>query len=180
MARARLVTRAIGRCASAPAEAAEFWDYYAVRARGQRGSNDGSQVVRVFHAIEQDDQAVTAAAGIGALEDIVERTRGAGGDDRDYSLMIFGIGEAIDLAAIFEAHGDATTARELHDFFGARVLAASRDDDAVDGAAALQGFAHGVDAGEAIGHGAHARRQCTGGCKSVKAWKELSRIGGGT
>ena len=35
---------------------AAFGNDYAVRASGESGSNDGSEVVRVFHTIEQNNQ----------------------------------------------------------------------------------------------------------------------------
>ena len=36
--------------------------------------------------------------------------------------MIAGVGQSIELPALFEAHRDSPSARQLHDFFHARVL----------------------------------------------------------
>jgi hypothetical protein len=58
--------------------------------------------------------------------------------------MIFGVGQAIQLAAILKSHGDIPFARQLHNVFNASVLPAARDYDAVEGAASLQGLAHSV------------------------------------
>jgi hypothetical protein len=66
--------------------------------------------------------------------------------------MIAGVGEAVELAAVFEADWDVLGAGELDDFFDAGVLAALGDEDAVEGAAGFEGFANGVNAGETI-HG---------------------------
>ena len=66
--------------------------------------------------------------------------------------MIAGIRYAIQLAAIFKAHGDATLARQLHDLFHAGILAPFGNEDAVKGAARLKRFANRMNAGESI-HG---------------------------
>ena len=66
--------------------------------------------------------------------------------------MIAGIGQAVELATVFEAHGDTARTGKLNDFLYAGILAALGNDDAVEGAAGLKGFANGVNAGETI-HG---------------------------
>jgi hypothetical protein len=58
--------------------------------------------------------------------------------------MILGVGQAIELAAILEAHWDALPARQLHDLFGARVLAAFGDEDTVERATRFERLAHRV------------------------------------
>src|SRR5215469_4344648 len=66
--------------------------------------------------------------------------------------MIAGIGQAVELATVFEAHGDTARTGKLNDFLNAGILAALGNDDAVEGAAGLKGFANRVNAGETI-HG---------------------------
>src|SRR5262249_2409591 len=67
-------------------------------------------------------------------------------------LMVAGIGQAVELATVFEAHGDTARTGKLNDFLNAGILAALGNDDAVEGAAGLKGFANRVNAGETI-HG---------------------------
>ena len=121
-----------------------------MRTRGQRRSNDGAQIVRILDAIEQNDES--GARLIRACENVVESRRSAGGGERDHALMIFRIGEAVELAAVFETHGNALLARELHDFFDARVLPALGNDDVLDGTLRFERFFHRVDAGQLV-HG---------------------------
>src|SRR5438105_12232880 len=87
-------------------------NHYAVRAGSERGSNDGTQVVRVFDTIEQHDQANLAARLIGAGKNISKACRSASGSNRDDPLMIFRIRQTVELAAVLEAHGNAQLARE--------------------------------------------------------------------
>jgi len=121
----------------------------AMRACGEGRPNHGAEIVRIFDAVEKNDESF--ASVIGALvrggENALERSRGAGGGQSDYSLMIFRIGETIELAALFKADGNVSRAGELDDFLDARVLAPTRDQDAVERAAGVESFAYGVDAG---------------------------------
>ena len=131
---------------------AAFGDDDAVCSGGERGANDGAEVVGVFDAVEKDDETTLAIGGVGGGENVFECGGSAGGGDSDDALMIAGVGKAIELSAVFEADGDAALARELHDFFDAGVLPAFGDEDAVEGVAGFEGFADGVDAGETV-HG---------------------------
>ncbi len=138
------------------------------------GADDGAQVVGVFDAVEQDDDA-TVAGWIGVSENVFERAGGACGDDGDDALVIFGVGEAVELAAVFEADGDALFSCELNNFFYAGVLAAFGDNNAVDGALGLKGFADGVDAGEAV-DGRHARNSLQKMSQSRAAQNSRMRV----
>jgi hypothetical protein len=89
---------------------------------------------------------------IGAREDVLQRGGCTRCSHGDYSLMIAGVGQAIELAAVFKANGNSALPCELHDFFDARVLAALGDEDAVESSAGFDSFANGVNAGETI-HG---------------------------
>ena len=139
----------------AEASGAALGNHHAVRARSQGRSNDGAQVVRIFHAVEQDDETDLAAGLNRGCEDILQRGSGARSGYRDNPLVIFRIGQAVELIAVFEAHGNSLFARELNDFFDARVLAALGDGDAVDGALGFECFFDRVDAGELV-HGMHS------------------------
>ena len=121
----------------------------AVSTRGQRGSNDGSEIVRILHTIEQNNQPLLAVIRAGTRENVFERAGGTGGGDGNDSLMDYGIGKPVELPAIFEPQGDALFACELHDLLDAGVLAALGDDDAVDGPRCVARFLHGVNTGEA-------------------------------
>ena len=121
-----------------------------VGAGGECGANDSAEVVGIFYAIQQNDEADLAFSLIGAGENIFDGGGGARCGDGDYALMLASVGKSIKLAAIFKAHGNAAFARELDDFFDAGVLATFGDDDAVEGAACFEGFANRVNAGEPI------------------------------
>src|SRR3954449_2006201 len=102
---------------------AALGDDYSVGAGGERRSNDGSEIVRVFHSVEQHDQAFFAATGgfVSGLEYVFEGCGRACCDQANDSLVVFRIGEAIELTAILESHGNIFLPRELHDLFNARI-----------------------------------------------------------
>jgi hypothetical protein len=66
--------------------------------------------------------------------------------------VIAGIRYAIQLAAILEAHRDATFARQLDDLLHAGILAPLGNEDTVKRAACFQRFANCMNAGKSI-HG---------------------------
>ena len=131
---------------------AAFGNNYAMSAGGKGSADDGAEIVRIFDAIEENNQTQVIFGFICVIDDVFEGGGCAHGGDRDDALVLAGVGEAIELAAIFKTNGDAARASELHDFFDASVLAALGDDDAVEGAAGFEGFADGVNASEAV-HG---------------------------
>src|SRR5579859_544151 len=85
---------------------------HAMRACCERRANDGAKIVGIFDAVEKHDESF--ASVIGALirggENTLERSRGAGGSQSDDTLMIFRIGETIELATVFKTDGDVTRA----------------------------------------------------------------------
>ena len=129
-----------------------FGNDHTVRACGEGGANDGAEIVRIFDAVEKDDEAFASVIGafVGGGENAFERRRSARGGQGDDSLMIFRVGETIQLAAVFKADGNIARTSELDNFFDARVLAAARDQDAIEGAARVERFADGVDASELV------------------------------
>jgi hypothetical protein len=134
------------------ARGAAFGNYDAMRAGRQSCTDDGAEVVGVFNAIEENDEADLTFGLVGASENVFESCGGSGSGHGDYALMLAGAGEAIQLAAIFEADGDAALAGKLDDLFNAGILAALGDEDAVEGGAGFESFADGVNASETI-HG---------------------------
>ena len=112
------------------------------------GKKAGEKIKTAIHDFE-GDQTYTEKPGHNFVLNASFAEVKAEGYD---ALMIAGVGESIELAAVFEAHGDVLRAGELHDFFDAGVLAALGDEDAVEGAAGFEGLADGVNAGETI-HG---------------------------
>jgi len=123
-----------------------------VSSGGESGANDRAEIVWIFDAVEKNDKAALVLGGIGALEDVFERGGRASGGDGNNALMIAGVGEAVEIAAVLETHGNVALAGELHDIFDARILTAFGDDNAVKRVAGFEGFAHGVNAGESV-HG---------------------------
>ena len=95
------------------ADGAPLRNDHAMRASGERRANDGAEIVRIFDAIEKNDEAFASVTGafICRGENAVERCRRARGRESDDSLMIFRIGQAIELAAVLKAHGNVVRAR---------------------------------------------------------------------
>ena len=143
-----LVTLTTGRYASAPAAArgddigearrAAFRDDYACGAGGVGGADDGSQVVRIFDAVEHH---VQAARG----DRLVERRIFFGRAERDYALMIGAAGRPVQVLTRFETHGNRAFAAQFDDFLQARTGGAFDDQDPVEGTRGPQRFADGMD-----------------------------------
>ena len=75
---------------------------------------------------------------------------GFGGAERGDALVFARAGEAIEIDALFEAHGNAVALGELDDGVDAFAVAAARDDDAVEAAAGGERFFDGVEAGDPV------------------------------
>jgi hypothetical protein len=89
---------------------------------------------------------------IRSLQNIFQSGGSACSSDGYHSLVIASIRYAIQLAAIFKAHGDATLACQLQDLFHAGILPPFGNEDAVKRAACLKRLANCMDAGKSI-HG---------------------------
>ena len=127
-------------------------DDHAMHASGQRGTDDGAEIVRIFDAVEQNDQPLATFRMVGAVENVVEGGGRSRGGDSDDPLVVPRVGQTIELPAILETDGDAAFAREFHDAFDAGILTALGDDDAIECASGFEGFADGVNTGETV-HG---------------------------
>ena len=71
---------------------------------------------------------------------------------RHYSLVIFRIGQPVDLSPVLEPHRNALLARQLHDLFDSRVLPPPRNRNTIDRTPRLQRFLYHMYASQLI-HG---------------------------
>ena len=117
---------------------------------GKSGADNRTQIVRILDTVEKNDETALRFGLIGVSDDVFESDRGAGSGDGDDSLVIAGIGQAVQLAAVFETNSDSARAGELNDFFNAGVLTALGDNNTVEGAPGLEGFTNRVNTGETI------------------------------
>src|SRR5580704_16416094 len=136
-------------CVSKPGGTA-FGNHDSVRAGGECRSNHCAEVVRIFDAIEKDDEAFASVAGtlVRGGKNAFERCRRTSGGEGYNALMIFRIGKAVELPAVFKPDRNVASTGELHDFFNASVLPPARDQDAVERAVRVQSLANGVDPSE--------------------------------
>jgi hypothetical protein len=77
---------------------------------------------------------------VGLREGGFRSVAGGRGGDGYYTLVVAGTGQAIELAAVLEAHRDVLRAGELNNFFDAGVLAALGDEDAIGRRCWLRGL----------------------------------------
>ena len=112
----------------------------AVGARAIGGANQRAQVMRIFDAVEHNDEAVFAAMLFEQGVDIgVLLARG----DRNYALMGVGVGQAIKLLARQEAHLDAAGAAIIDQALHPFVVPLARDANVLEAAGArFQRFAN--------------------------------------
>src|SRR5579859_3581453 len=107
---------------------------HAMSACCERRANDGSEIVGIFDAVEKHNESF--ASVIGALvcsgENALESSGGARGSQSDDTLMVLRVGQTIELAAVFKTDGDVSRAGELDNFLDTSVLAAARDQDAIE------------------------------------------------
>src|ERR1700688_3951189 len=74
--------------------------------------------------------------------------------------MILWFGQPIDFSAILKSHRDPAPARQLHNFFRARVLPPARNYHAIDRAPRLHRFTHRVNSRQPVNQRTHASKQC--------------------
>ncbi len=110
------------------ADRSPFGDDDSVGSGGMRGTDDGAQIVWIFDAIENYDEA-----GIGGY--FVEFGILRGGAESDDALVRIAAGETAEGSAFFEAYGDIGGAGEVDDFLDTRTASATGDHDAVESAA---------------------------------------------
>jgi len=121
-----------------------------MRPGGKSGADNRAEIVRILDTVEKNDETALRFGLIGVSDDVFESDRGANSGDGHDSLVIAGIGQAVELAAVFETNSNTARAGELNDFFNAGVLTALGDNNAVEGAPGLEGFTNRVNTGETI------------------------------
>ena len=107
-------------------------------------TDNGAEVMGVFHSVEDDQQAGAAQFRQNLPKSAVGGGRGHGDD----ALMIFAAGHAIEGAAGFEPKGHARLATLVDQLLESRILTASGRHDLFERAARAQRFRDGVDAAE--------------------------------
>ena len=108
-------------------------DEESIDAGGVSGANDGSEVVRIFDTVEEDE-----ALGAG---EIVEGGVFLGCSESDDALMDGAFGSAFEGFTGLEADGDVGLAGEVDDFLEFGTGGAFGDEDAVELTACAKGFA---------------------------------------
>ncbi len=113
-------------------------------AGGMRGSDDGAQVVRIFHAIQYHQQSRP-------FQNLVEPGIFLRGAERHDALMRGAIRSAVERIAGFEAHRHGTLAGQIHNFLYPRTACAAGDQNAVERSAGAKGFPYRMDPGQDAG-----------------------------
>jgi hypothetical protein len=133
-------------------DCAAFRNDHAMRAGGEGRSNDGAEIVRIFDAVEKNNESFASVTStlVRCRENAFECGWCARGGKSDDTLMIFRIGKAVELAAVFKADRNVARTRELDDFLDPSILSASSNEDAIEGAARVQGFANGMNTSELV------------------------------
>ena len=93
-----------------------------------RGADDGSEIVRIFDAIEEDEQ-------LRARDHLSELDVAVNGAQSDYALMRRAVAGAIKRLVRLKADRDGFGAAEVDDFLNARSAGALRDEDSIERAA---------------------------------------------
>ena len=117
-----------------------------IGASGQGRADDGAEIVRVFHAVQQNKKCFARWAGGAAGDQIIQIVRLLGGRQGDDTLMLAGAREAIELRAVLEANSDTALPGQGDQFFEAVAVVAAGNHDALERAAGDERFADGVDA----------------------------------
>ena len=129
---------------------APLGDHHAVRPGSLRAAQDRAEIVRVLHLVA-DQQKRRFVPRRRKRENVVERRVRVRRRERRHALMVgvtAGIGQF--LFVHFLDH-DVFFAAQTHDLADGAGALAARDPYAVDGAAALQRFQHGVPSDDQIG-----------------------------
>jgi len=111
------------------------------------GAEERAEVLRIFYAVEGEDEARLA----GWFENILNRQELLGADDGDYALVGGGVGHVGEGLAGFGADADFEFFAEGDDGFEAIVAAFAGDEDMVEAAfAGFEGFFDWVHAVEGL------------------------------
>jgi len=94
--------------------------------------------VRILYAV-QNHQELRLRRDVLQLRVLLRRS------ERNHPLMRFGAGQPVESAPVFEPHGRAGLAGQIHHFLDARTRQTSGDQDAFEGPLRAQGFDDRVD-----------------------------------
>jgi hypothetical protein len=108
---------------------------------GVGGTDDGAEIVRIFDAVEHDQE-------VGGGGDRLQFRILLFGAERNESLVGFRAGETIKGAAVFEADGDMGLAGEVDDLLDAATAEAAGDQDALERPACTESFDNRVKTNE--------------------------------
>src|SRR6266446_3797539 len=128
--------------------------------------------MRVLDAVEQHDQPSLPAACVRNFQNVFERSRRARRGQRDHALVVSRIGQPVKLPAVFKPYRHALLARQLHDFFDARILPPLRNGNPIDRPLRLQRFLHGMNPCQAV----HGRNSLQASARSGKQGRSRTGI----
>ncbi len=123
---------------------APFRHQNACSARGVRGPDDGAKIVRIFDAIENQQQLC-------AGKDILDFRIISGCAEGDHALMRHASARAIQGVARFKSYRYVVVAAEIDDLLQARPAGAAGNQNAIDGALRLERFPHRMNTGDGLG-----------------------------
>ena len=106
-----------------------------------RRSYDGAQVVRIFHAIQYDQQ-------LRAFQHLAEFGIALRGAKSHNALMRSAIRGPIERIAGFEAHRHGMLAGQIHNLLYPWTSCAPGDQDPVERSSGAKGFAYGMNTGQ--------------------------------
>jgi hypothetical protein len=116
-----------------------------VDSHGLCGANDGAEIVRIFHAIEHNQQ-------LRARDRLVEIRVPVNGAKRNDALMLHRAGGgAIQGLAGLKAQRDRALTRQVNDFLQTIASGAACDQHPIEGAPGAQCFANRMDSGHDLG-----------------------------
>ncbi len=105
------------------------------------GTNDGSEIMRIFHAVKYDKQ-------LSMIDDRIELGVSASGTEAKNALMRDALRGPIESFARLKAHGHGGCAGEFDDFLDTRAAGAFRDQDFINGMLGAEGFTNWVNTGQ--------------------------------
>ena len=120
---------------------AALGDNHGTGSGGMRGADHGTEVVGIFHAIEDDEQVCGG-------RHIVEFSVFLFGTEGNEALMGFGAGEAIERSTIFKTKRDGGLPSEVDYLLDAGAAEAARDEDSIQRAAGAESFDNRVKSNE--------------------------------
>ena len=116
-----------------------FGNEHAVDADCLGGTQEGAEVMSVLNFVEEQEEGI-----IDAVDDVVERRVIDGRGESDDALMIFVVGDAIELMTRNELDVDLVVDGESGNFFDGAVVGTVGDENFIDGVMRFKEFDDGV------------------------------------